>query len=214
MLSAEGAATPSVCNATTAVMGQQDRQLKTTFTGSFQALSRALVMERRRPPHPREGSERDNQGADLYDQSQAIPGRRRGFRDGNSVRAASYFFRHMKLRSQGGADMSNAQTPAAFTPSDFSAVQMPGNSQVHRANPHYRLRCPDHWAGFSGMYMLHSLRDRLGLSARVLEAGNGVGGTNSRQSNRLSRAGSPGPLSYLAASQAGSPYRRASWASS
>jgi cyclohexanone monooxygenase len=32
-------------------------------------------------------------------------------------------------------------------------------------------------AGFSGMYMLHSLRDRLGLSARVFEAGEGVGGT-------------------------------------
>jgi cyclohexanone monooxygenase len=32
-------------------------------------------------------------------------------------------------------------------------------------------------AGFSGLYMLHSLRDRLGLSARVIEAGDGVGGT-------------------------------------
>ena len=32
-------------------------------------------------------------------------------------------------------------------------------------------------AGFSGMYMLHSLRDKLGLSVRVYEAGNGVGGT-------------------------------------
>jgi len=32
-------------------------------------------------------------------------------------------------------------------------------------------------AGFSGMYMLHSLRDQLGLSARVFEAGGGVGGT-------------------------------------
>ena len=32
-------------------------------------------------------------------------------------------------------------------------------------------------AGFSGLYMLHSVRDRLGLSARVFEAGNGVGGT-------------------------------------
>ena len=32
-------------------------------------------------------------------------------------------------------------------------------------------------AGFSGMYMLHSLRDRLGLSVTVFEAGNGVGGT-------------------------------------
>ncbi|MGH6611760.1 MAG: flavin-containing monooxygenase, partial [Burkholderiaceae bacterium] len=32
-------------------------------------------------------------------------------------------------------------------------------------------------AGFSGMYMLHSLRDRLGMRVRVFEAGNGVGGT-------------------------------------
>ncbi len=32
-------------------------------------------------------------------------------------------------------------------------------------------------AGFSGLYMLHSLRDYLGLSARVLETGDGVGGT-------------------------------------
>ena len=32
-------------------------------------------------------------------------------------------------------------------------------------------------AGFAGMYQLHTLRDRLGLSVRVLEAGDGVGGT-------------------------------------
>jgi cyclohexanone monooxygenase len=32
-------------------------------------------------------------------------------------------------------------------------------------------------AGFSGLYMLYRLRDRLGLSARVIEAGSGVGGT-------------------------------------
>jgi cation diffusion facilitator CzcD-associated flavoprotein CzcO len=32
-------------------------------------------------------------------------------------------------------------------------------------------------AGFSGMYQLHLLRDRLGLNVRVLEAGEGVGGT-------------------------------------
>jgi cation diffusion facilitator CzcD-associated flavoprotein CzcO len=32
-------------------------------------------------------------------------------------------------------------------------------------------------AGFAGMYMLHSLRDRLGLSVRGFEAGGGVGGT-------------------------------------
>lgn len=32
-------------------------------------------------------------------------------------------------------------------------------------------------AGFSGMYMLHRLRDQLGLSVRCFEAGGGVGGT-------------------------------------
>jgi cation diffusion facilitator CzcD-associated flavoprotein CzcO len=32
-------------------------------------------------------------------------------------------------------------------------------------------------AGFSGLYQLHCLRDRLGLAVRVLEAGGGVGGT-------------------------------------
>ena len=32
-------------------------------------------------------------------------------------------------------------------------------------------------AGFSGLYQLHCLRDRLGLSVQVLEAGKGVGGT-------------------------------------
>jgi cation diffusion facilitator CzcD-associated flavoprotein CzcO len=32
-------------------------------------------------------------------------------------------------------------------------------------------------AGFSGLYQLICLRDRLGLSVQVLEAGDGVGGT-------------------------------------
>ncbi len=32
-------------------------------------------------------------------------------------------------------------------------------------------------AGFSGLYQLHTLRDKLGLSVAVLEAGDGVGGT-------------------------------------
>ena len=32
-------------------------------------------------------------------------------------------------------------------------------------------------AGFSGMYMLHSLRDKLGMKVKVIEAGDGVGGT-------------------------------------
>ena len=32
-------------------------------------------------------------------------------------------------------------------------------------------------AGFSGLYMLHKLRNQMGLTARVFEAGGGVGGT-------------------------------------
>src|SRR5499433_3644863 len=32
-------------------------------------------------------------------------------------------------------------------------------------------------AGFSGLYMLHSLRDKLDLNVTVFEAGDGVGGT-------------------------------------
>ena len=32
-------------------------------------------------------------------------------------------------------------------------------------------------AGFAGLYQLLTLRDKLGLKARVLEAGDGVGGT-------------------------------------
>jgi NAD(P)-binding Rossmann-like domain len=32
-------------------------------------------------------------------------------------------------------------------------------------------------AGFSGLYMLHRLRDQMGMTARVFEAAGGVGGT-------------------------------------
>ena len=32
-------------------------------------------------------------------------------------------------------------------------------------------------AGFSGLYQLHKLRDELGLNARLLEKGGGIGGT-------------------------------------
>ena len=32
-------------------------------------------------------------------------------------------------------------------------------------------------AGFSGLYMLHKLRNEMGLTVRVIEAGGGVGGT-------------------------------------
>ena len=43
-------------------------------------------------------------------------------------------------------------------------------------------------AGFSGMYQLHLLRDRLGLSVRVLEQGGGVGGRDSLE-RVVARAG-------------------------
>ncbi|MGH8276152.1 MAG: hypothetical protein ACRETH_05605 [Steroidobacteraceae bacterium] len=89
---------------------------------------------------------------DLYDQSQAIPGRRRGFRNGNSVSAASYFFRHMKLRSRGEAHMSNAQPSAAFTPSDFSAVQMKEIARSIERTPTTHFDALIIGAGFSGMY--------------------------------------------------------------
>ncbi len=32
-------------------------------------------------------------------------------------------------------------------------------------------------AGFAGLYALHKLRNEMGLSARVFEAGDGIGGT-------------------------------------
>ena len=55
--------------------------------------------------------------------------------------------------------MTNAQgsSPRASAKTDFDAVII--------------------GAGFSGMYMLHSLRDKLDLNVTVFEAGDGVGGT-------------------------------------
>ena len=41
----------------------------------------------------------------------------------------------------------------------------------------HRLRRGIVGAGFAGLYALHKLRDEMGLSARVLEAGDGIGGT-------------------------------------
>src|SRR6476659_10514833 len=52
---------------------------------------------------------------------------------------------------------ADSQTPSAQTNADVDAVII--------------------GAGFSGMYMLLSLRDRLGLSVTAFEAGNEVGGT-------------------------------------
>ena len=55
--------------------------------------------------------------------------------------------------------MTNAQgsSPTASAKKDFDAIII--------------------GAGFSGMYMLHSLRDKLDLNVTVFEAGDGVGGT-------------------------------------
>jgi cation diffusion facilitator CzcD-associated flavoprotein CzcO len=62
-------------------------------------------------------------------------------------------------RSQQEVNMTNAQgsSPAASAKKDFDAIII--------------------GAGFSGMYMLHSLRDKLDLNVTVFEAGDGVGGT-------------------------------------
>jgi len=56
-------------------------------------------------------------------------------------------------------------------------------------------------AGFAGLYMLHGLR-QLGLSARVFEAGDGIGGTWYR--NRYPDAATRFTLAATAAHPAGS----------
>jgi cation diffusion facilitator CzcD-associated flavoprotein CzcO len=73
--------------------------------------------------------------------------------------------------------MSDSHLPPSFTPSDFSAVRMQETTKFVERNPATHFDAVIIGAGFAGMYMLHSLRDKLGLGARVLEAGDGVGGT-------------------------------------
>jgi len=51
------------------------------------------------------------------------------------------------------------------------------NLENSGTNPGRELDAVVVGAGFSGLYMLHRLRDVLGLEARVYEAGDGVGGT-------------------------------------
>jgi cation diffusion facilitator CzcD-associated flavoprotein CzcO len=55
-----------------------------------------------------------------------------------------------------------------------SAQEMIRNSDVQAAGT---LDAIVIGAGFAGLYQLHTLRDKLGLKVRVLEAGGGVGGT-------------------------------------
>jgi cation diffusion facilitator CzcD-associated flavoprotein CzcO len=73
--------------------------------------------------------------------------------------------------------MSDSHPPSAFTPGDFSAVQMRETTKFVERSPTTHFDALIIGAGFAGMYMLHSLRDKLGMTARVLEAGDGVGGT-------------------------------------
>ncbi|GJD66204.1 flavin-containing monooxygenase [Methylobacterium frigidaeris] len=49
--------------------------------------------------------------------------------------------------------------------------------EPNEAGPVHRYDAIIVGAGFSGLYQLHLLRDRLGLSVRVLEAAEGIGGT-------------------------------------
>ena len=55
-------------------------------------------------------------------------------------------------------------------------MQLPGTPPARAADTAQDLDALIVGAGFAGMYMLHRLR-QLGLRVRVLEAGEGVGGT-------------------------------------
>lgn len=67
-----------------------------------------------------------------------------------------------------------ASTPASDATAIDAAATNPGSAS---AATRPDLDAIIIGAGFSGMYMLKSLRDRLGLRARVIEAGDTVGGT-------------------------------------
>ena len=56
-------------------------------------------------------------------------------------------------------------------------VDVKANGSVKKANEVQAFDALVIGAGFAGMYQLLCLRDRLGLSVKVLEAGDGVGGT-------------------------------------
>src|SRR5262249_57414843 len=64
-------------------------------------------------------------------------------------------------QSEGGSTMASSTT----------------ESRVARAGSTTEFDAVIVGAGFSGMYMLQSLRDRLGLSTRVFEGADGGGGT-------------------------------------
>jgi cation diffusion facilitator CzcD-associated flavoprotein CzcO len=70
--------------------------------------------------------------------------------------------------------MSNPQMSESKT-KNASAARAASNRQTYADRGGYDAIIVG--AGFSGLYQLHCLRDKLGLTAVVLEAGDGVGGT-------------------------------------
>ncbi len=68
---------------------------------------------------------------------------------------------------------SNHPARVSDTPPVLSGASSTRSSDTHPA----LLDAIVIGAGFAGLYQLHSLRERLGLRVRVLEAGDGVGGT-------------------------------------
>jgi len=70
--------------------------------------------------------------------------------------------------------MSNPQMSDSQA-KNASAARAASNRQAFAASKAYDAIIVG--AGFSGLYQLHCLRDKLGLTAVVLEAGDGVGGT-------------------------------------
>ena len=64
-----------------------------------------------------------------------------------------------------------------WAPTDVTAVTVGGMDSTKAALKTGQIDAVVIGAGFSGLYMLHKLRDDLGLTVRVCEAGGNVGGT-------------------------------------
>ena len=73
--------------------------------------------------------------------------------------------------------VSAAHAHAPFTEESRIMMSEPTDSRVASSDSPSEFDAIIVGAGFSGLYMLHSLRDRLGLSVRGYDAANGVGGT-------------------------------------
>src|SRR3954451_18623468 len=88
---------------------------------------------------------------------------------------------HGGVRAAGGRrDLHARGRSQAIINLDYGRCIMPtvrADSQTTSAQTNADVDAVIIGAGFSGMYMLLSLRDRLGLSVTVFEAGSGIGGT-------------------------------------